>query len=136
MGAMAPYFEGRIGPGWDQLGARTSDVDYSQVLKRLKKRPLDYFKMFYADTALFGAYDATVLRPEVLRRPITCCLHPTRRSIPKKGPMYIRETIAIVDRLPIGEDERRAHLLAQCRGTAAAVSRAPSSTISPSSRDT
>ena len=25
MGAMAPYFEGRVGPGWDQLGARTSD---------------------------------------------------------------------------------------------------------------
>jgi hypothetical protein len=30
------------------------------VLKGLKKRPLDYFKMFYADTALFGAFDATV----------------------------------------------------------------------------
>jgi predicted TIM-barrel fold metal-dependent hydrolase len=60
MGAMAPYFEGRLGPGLDQLGARTSDEDLSLVLKRLKKRPLDYFRMFYADTALFGAYDATV----------------------------------------------------------------------------
>ena len=30
MGAMAPYFEGRIGPGWDQLGARTSDEDYTR----------------------------------------------------------------------------------------------------------
>ena len=29
MGAMAPYFEGRVGPGWDQLGARTSDMDYT-----------------------------------------------------------------------------------------------------------
>ena len=28
MGAMVPYFEGRVGPGWDQLGARTSDEDY------------------------------------------------------------------------------------------------------------
>src|SRR6188508_1950189 len=60
MGAMAPYFEGRLGPGWDQLGARTSDRDYTQVLKRLKKRPIDYFRMFYADTALFGAYEATL----------------------------------------------------------------------------
>jgi uncharacterized protein len=25
LGAMVPYFEGRVGPGWDQLGARTSD---------------------------------------------------------------------------------------------------------------
>jgi hypothetical protein len=47
--------EGRIGPGWDQLGARTSDEDLTVVLKRLKKRPLDYFKhSFYADTAVFG----------------------------------------------------------------------------------
>ena len=54
LGAMAPYFEGRVGPGWDQLGTRTSDVDYTAVLKGLKKRPLDYFKMFYGDTAVFG----------------------------------------------------------------------------------
>src|SRR5262249_25230499 len=60
MGAMAPYCEGRVGPGWDQLGARTSDEAYSHVLKSLAKRPLEYFKMFYADTALFGSYDATV----------------------------------------------------------------------------
>jgi hypothetical protein len=52
--------EGRIGPGWDQLGARTSDEDLSVILKRLKKRPLDYFKhSFYADTAVFGGVPAT-----------------------------------------------------------------------------
>ena len=60
MGGMIPYFEGRVGPGWDQLGKRTSDVGYSKVLARLKRRPLDYFRLFYADTSLFGAYDATV----------------------------------------------------------------------------
>ena len=48
MGGMIPYFEGRVGPGWDQLGTRTSDRDYTKLLKELKKRPLDYFKMFYA----------------------------------------------------------------------------------------
>ena len=26
LGAMVPYFEGRVGPGWDQLGKRTSDA--------------------------------------------------------------------------------------------------------------
>ena len=60
MGGMIPYFEGRVGTGWDQLGTRTSDRDYTKLLKELKKRPLDYFKMFYADTATFGAYDPTV----------------------------------------------------------------------------
>ena len=28
LGGMIPYFEGRVGPGWDQLGARTSDEDF------------------------------------------------------------------------------------------------------------
>jgi hypothetical protein len=33
-----------VGPtSWDQLGARTSDEDYSLLLKKLKKRPFDYF---------------------------------------------------------------------------------------------
>ncbi|TMH31852.1 MAG: amidohydrolase, partial [Betaproteobacteria bacterium] len=37
MGGMIPYFEGRVGPGWDQLGARTSDVDYTLLLHKRKK---------------------------------------------------------------------------------------------------
>ena len=36
MGAMAPYFEGRVGWGWDALGSRTSDEDYTVILKQLK----------------------------------------------------------------------------------------------------
>ena len=105
MGAMAPYFEGRIGPGWDQLGARTSDTDYSVVLRRLAKRPLDYFKMFYADTALFGAYDATVCGLRFFG-PDRVVFASDAPFDPERGPMYIRETIAIVDRLPISGDER------------------------------
>ena len=105
MGAMVPYFEGRVGPGWDQLGARTSDVDLSAVLKTLAKRPLDYFKMFYADTALFGAYEATVCGLKFFG-PDRVVFASDAPFDPEKGPMYIRETIAIVDRLPIGEPER------------------------------
>jgi len=55
LGGIVPYVEGKIGRGWDALGTRTTDEDYSLVLKRLKKRPIDYFRMFYADTAIFGA---------------------------------------------------------------------------------
>jgi aminocarboxymuconate-semialdehyde decarboxylase len=59
MGGMIPYFEGRVGHGWDQLGTRTSDVDYTALLRSMKQRPIDYFRSFYADTALFGARSAT-----------------------------------------------------------------------------
>jgi aminocarboxymuconate-semialdehyde decarboxylase len=61
--------------------------------------------MFYADTALFGAYDATVcgLKFFGVDRVVFASDAPFD---PEKGPMYIRETIGIVDRLPIGDDER------------------------------
>jgi predicted TIM-barrel fold metal-dependent hydrolase len=105
MGGMIPYFEGRIGPGWDQLGARTSDRDYTILLKELKKRPFDYFKMFYADTALFGAYDPTVcgLRFFGIDQVLFASDAPFD---PQGGRQYIRDTIAVVDRLPITNDER------------------------------
>ena len=59
-GGIVPMLEGRIGPGWDVLGSRTTDEDYVSLRKSLKKRPLDYFKQdFYADTAVFGGMPAT-----------------------------------------------------------------------------
>jgi predicted TIM-barrel fold metal-dependent hydrolase len=105
MGAMVPYFAGRVGPGWDQLGARTSDRDLSLVLKGLKKRPLDYFKMFYADTALFGAYEATACGLDFYGAGQVLFASDAPFD-PEKGPMYIRETIAIVERLPMSAGDR------------------------------
>ena len=105
LGAMAPYFEGRVGPGWDQLGTRTSDEDYTGVLKGLKKRPIDYFRMFYGDTAVFGAYDATVCGLNFFGADHVLFASDAPFD-PEKGPMYIRETIAILDRLPIAEADR------------------------------
>ena len=105
MGAMAPYFEGRIGPGWDQLGTRTSDEDYSTVLGRLKRRPVEYFRMFYADTALFGAYAATVCGLEFFGAAHVLFASDAPFD-PEQGPMYIRETIAVIDRLPIPNEDR------------------------------
>ena len=105
MGAMAPYFEGRVGPGWDQLGTRTTDEDYGAVLKRLERRPIEYFRMFYADTAVFGAYDATVCGLKFFGADKVVFASDAPFD-PERGPMYIRETIAIIDRLPISNEER------------------------------
>ncbi len=102
-GAMIPFFEGRIGPGLDQLGARTSNFDKSSI--RIKRRPFDYFKMFIADTATFGS-----------RAAIECALGffgadqvvfaSDAPFDPEKGPMYIRETIKVIESLDIPEAER------------------------------
>ena len=58
LGGMIPYFEGRVGPGLDVLGARTSDEDYSEVLSSLKRPHAEYFPLFYGDTAMFGSHRA------------------------------------------------------------------------------
>ncbi len=107
LGAMIPYFEGRVGPGWDQLGTRTSDEDYTLLLKKLKKRPVDYFHMFYADTALFGAREATRcgLKFFGAERVLFGSDSPLD---PEKGPGYIRSTIEIIDSLDISAEERKA----------------------------
>ena len=104
MGGMVPYFEGRVGYGWDQLGKRTSDTDYTVLLKTLKKRPLDYFKMFYADTALFGGFPATQcgLAFFGLDRVLFASDVPFE---PAPG-LYIRETIRCIEGLGLNADQK------------------------------
>jgi aminocarboxymuconate-semialdehyde decarboxylase len=105
MGAMVPFFEGRVGPGWDQLGSRTSDEDLAEVLDKLEKRPFDYFKMFYADTALFGSRAATECGLSFFG-PDRVLFASDSPFDPEKGPMYIRETINVLDSLEIPETDR------------------------------
>jgi aminocarboxymuconate-semialdehyde decarboxylase len=110
MGGMIPYFEGRVGPGWDQLGTRTSDEDYTVITKQMKqrgRRPVDYFKLFYADTALFGAHEATKcgLRFFGVERTLFASDAPFD---PEGGRAYIRDTIEIMERLELSPAERRA----------------------------
>lgn len=106
-GGMIPFFEGRVGPGWDQLGARTSDVDYKPLLKELKRRPLDYFKLFYADTATFGGRMAILSAIDFFGADRVLFASDAPFD-PEGGPMYIRETIRIIDALDISEEDRRA----------------------------
>ena len=105
MGGMVPYFEGRVGPGWDQLGSRTSDEDLTSLLETLEKRPLDYFKMFYADTATFGARAATECGLSFFG-PEHVLFASDSPFDPEKGPMYIRETIKILDGLEMPDHVR------------------------------
>ena len=105
-GAMIPYFEGRVGPGWDQLGSRTSDEDLTLVLKRLEKRPLDYFRMFYGDTALFGSRAATECGLSFFGADRIVFASDAPFD-PEKGPMYIRETLRVLDELDLSAEDRK-----------------------------
>ncbi|MFT8243466.1 amidohydrolase family protein [Roseomonas sp. BN140053] len=105
LGGIIPYFEGRVGHSWDQLGSRTSDEDYASILKRLKKRPLDYFKEFYGDTALAGARGPTIcgisfFTPDRVLFASDCPFDP------EKGTGYIKATIAVLESLDLSEEDR------------------------------
>jgi aminocarboxymuconate-semialdehyde decarboxylase len=107
-GSMVPHFAGRVGPGLDQLGSRTppdqrEDVEHAP----LSKRPFDYFKMFYADTALFGAANAIQCSLDFfgVERMLFASDSPFD---PEKGPGYIRTTIANIDSLDLTEADRSA----------------------------
>jgi len=110
LGGVIPYLEGRVGHSWDQLGARTSDEDYASLLKRLKKRPYDYFKDFYGDTAVEGARAATVCGLDFFgaEHVLFASDCPFDKE---KGPGYIRSTIAVIESLGLtaADKERVCH---------------------------
>lgn len=95
-GGMTPYFEGRVGPGMDQLGSRTTGEDYTAILEKLEKRPLDYFKMFYGDTAVFGSAAALRCGLEFFGSDHVVFASDSPFD-PEKGPGYIRATIKNLD---------------------------------------
>lgn len=106
LGAMAPFLVNRIGYGMDQFGARTSDEDYEGLLKRMKKRPLDFFKMFYGDTSVNGSPSA--IRCGLDFYGVDHVLFGTDCPFdPEGGPLFIRETIKTLDKMALRPDDRR-----------------------------
>jgi uncharacterized protein len=106
LGAMAPFFVNRIGYGMDQLGSRTADEDYESLLKKMKKRPLEFFKMFYGDTSVNGA--ASALRCGLDFYGSDHVLFGTDCPFdPQGGPLFIRETIKAIDALKLKKGDAR-----------------------------
>ena len=107
MGAMIPFCAGRVGGGLDQLGSRTDDPDDMAALGRLSKRPIDYFKMFYGDTALFGAWHA--MESGLAFFGADHILFGTDMPFdPEQGPGFIRDTIAAMERMRATPEEKAA----------------------------
>ena len=107
-GGMLPYFNGRAETLWAQLGSRTADEDYTQILSGLERPFMDYFRDFYGDTVLGGS--ASALRcgldffgPDHVAFASDCPFDP------EGGEMYIREGIRSIESLGL-DDETRAKL--------------------------
>jgi predicted TIM-barrel fold metal-dependent hydrolase len=99
LGAMIPYFANRIQHGWAQLGKRTTDEDYTGILTRLRKPLLEYFRMFYGDTALFGS--ASGLRCGLDFFGAERVLFASDMPFDPEPGLFIRETIAALESLKL-----------------------------------
>jgi aminocarboxymuconate-semialdehyde decarboxylase len=105
-GGIVPMLEGRLGPGNDVLGSRTTDADYVSLRQSLKKRVLDYFKEdFWADTAVFTAMPATRAGLEFFPRDKIVFASDCPFD-PEGGAMYPRETLRILESLDLPKADR------------------------------
>jgi uncharacterized protein len=105
LGAMIPFCAGRLGGGLDQLGSRSDDTDDASALGRLRHRPIDYFRMFYGDTALFGAWHA--MESGLAFFGADHVLFGTDFPFdPEKGPGFIRDTIAAMERMRASAEDK------------------------------
>jgi aminocarboxymuconate-semialdehyde decarboxylase len=105
-GAMIPFFAGRCETLWAQLGSRTADENYEELLKRMAKPPMEYFRMFYADTVLGGSAAALRCGLEFFGADRVVFASDCPFD-PEGGPMFIREGIRSVEALGLSETDRR-----------------------------
>jgi aminocarboxymuconate-semialdehyde decarboxylase len=105
-GGMIPYFAGRAETLWAQLGSRSAEGDEAEVLRRLSKPPIEYFKMFYGDTVLGGA--AAPLACGIAFFGVDKVVFASDCPFdPEGGPMFIREGIRSIESLNLPEGDKR-----------------------------
>jgi aminocarboxymuconate-semialdehyde decarboxylase len=96
-GAMVPHFAGR-------LASPIEDDDRAAIMAGLERDPMDYFRMFYADTAMFGASHA--VRCAVDFFGAGHVLFGT--DMPLGGPTVVADTIADIESLGLPDADTAA----------------------------
>jgi aminocarboxymuconate-semialdehyde decarboxylase len=105
-GAMIPFFSGRAETLWAQLGSRSADENYEELLASMKKKPIEYFRMFYADTVLGGSASALRCGLDFFGADKVVFASDCPFD-PEGGPMFIREGIRSVEDLKLSESDKR-----------------------------
>jgi predicted TIM-barrel fold metal-dependent hydrolase len=109
LGSMIPFFEGRIGAGWDDFGARTPGPEGERMTAlraAMKRPPIEHFRHFYADTAQHTSTTAIRCGHEFYE-PNHVMFGTDCPFDPEGGSMWIREISAAIDRLDLPEAERQ-----------------------------
>lgn len=103
-GGMIPHFSGRLGRYLEVWGPRI-DSDLAGTLPKLKKPLLDYFRMFYVDTALNGAQQGVECVVEFFGAGHV--LFGTDTPFDPGPGEFVRDTIADVQTLDVDQSARR-----------------------------
>jgi len=105
MGGMVPFYAGKIDLGFDQIFHGKPGDNPVARKAGLKKKPVEYYKMIYADTALNGSLPATRCGHEFFST--GHCLFATDAPFDaEQGRMLIRETIKAINGLDIPRAEK------------------------------
>ena len=101
-GALVPYFKDRIG----QFYKEAENLLHANFLKRIKKPPLDYFRMFYNDTAISGNTPGLMCAYSFFgsKHMVFSTDMPFDEEL---GDFLIRETIRSVEEMDIPDSERQ-----------------------------
>jgi aminocarboxymuconate-semialdehyde decarboxylase len=104
MGGMIPFFANKIALGFEQIFAENGKNPHAERAG-LKKDPLDYFRLLYADTALNGSAASTACGHAFFTTAHS--VFATDAPFDRRGGRdFIEGTIAAVDALDIPDDER------------------------------
>ena len=106
-GSMVPHFAGRVGPGWDQLGARTPPDRGTRSSTRRCPSGRSTTSRCSTPTRRCSAPRTRSAARSSSSGPTTCCSPRTRRSTRRRGPGYIRATIANLESLELSDEDRQ-----------------------------
>lgn len=106
-GAYIPHAEGRISKHWGARASQSADHAYGPLQDNLKHPVIDYFKMFYADTAMFGAQAASQAGLDFFgaKRSMFASDCPFDAE---GGRIFMGDTIAVIDSLRCSDADREA----------------------------
>ena len=104
-GAYIPHAGGRITPHWDHRSSQSDTTAYGPLKDALERPAIDYFKMFYVDTAMFGAREASQCGLDFFGADRSLFASDCPFDM-EGGRVLIRDTIDVVDALRCTESER------------------------------
>lgn len=104
-GGMVPFFEQRI-VSWYDLAEQDALEGEKPHIQRLSKRPIDYFRMFYNDTALYGSTPALMCGHAFFGA--DHIVFGTDMPFDKEhGHRHLRETIRSIEEADISHSDKR-----------------------------